>query len=160
MCVVSGRTRDSAEQQVRAIAEFQFGKGAGEALFPPGCRIVRSKTRRVRQVMLGDDRIVTLRAQDGRFTLGIAGASRLKEVLAPPAYRVVIAEEVAQYIAEGKNAFAKHVVTADAGIRPGDEVIVVRDGDELIATGQALLSGEEMVAFDYGVAVKVRKGGK
>ncbi|MDD4256013.1 MAG: pseudouridine synthase [Methanofollis sp.] len=153
-------SRDSAERQIRAIADFQFGKGAGEALFQPGCRIVRSKTRRVRQVMLGDERIVTVRAQDGRFTLGITGARLLAEALPAPAYRVVIADEVADFVADGKNAFAKHIVTADTGIRAGDEVIVVSGEDEVIATGQALLSGREMVAFDYGVAVKVRKGGK
>lgn len=153
-------SRNSAERQVRAIAEFQFGRGAGEALFPPGCRIVRSKTRRVRQVMLGDERIVTVRAQDGRFTLGIEGARLLAKTIQAPAYRVVIADEVAGFIAEGKNAFAKHIVTADPGIRAGDEVIVVSGEDEVLATGQALLSGKEMVAFDYGVAVKVRKGGK
>lgn len=153
-------SRDSAERQVRAIADFQFGKGAGEVLFPSGCRIVRSKTRRVRQVMLGDERIVTVRAQDGRFTLGITGARLLAQALPAPAYRVVIADEVAGFVAEGKNAFAKHVVAADTGIRAGDEVIVVSGADEVIATGQALLSGREMVAFDYGVAVKVRKGGK
>jgi len=158
--VLTGVSKDSAERQVRAIAEFQFGRGAGAALFPPGCRYVRSKTRRVRQVMIGDERIVTLRAQDGRFTLGIEGARRLAAAMPAPAYRVRVAEEVAEYIAQGKNAFAKHIAAADPEIRPGDEVILVREGDEVLATGEAVLSGAEMLAFNYGVAVKVRKGGK
>lgn len=158
--MLTGASRDSAERQVRAIAEFQFGRGAGDALFPPGCRYVRSKTRRVRQVMIGEERIVTLRAQDGRFTLGIEGARRLAAAIPAPAYRVRVKEEVAEYIAQGKNAFAKHIAAADPEIRPGDEVILVRGGDEVIATGEAVLSGAEMLAFNYGVAVNVRKGGK
>lgn len=157
---MTGRSGARALEQVRAIADFQFGRGAGEALFPEGCRFVRSRTRRIRQVMLDKKRLVTLRAQDGRFTLGIEGARRLKAGIPAPAYRVVMMEDAAEFVAQGKNAFAKHVIAADPGIRPGDEVLVVREGDDLLGTGEAALSGDEMMAFDYGVAVKVRKGGK
>ena len=52
----------------------------------------------------------------------------------------------------------EHVVATDAGIRAGDEVLVVMGDDVLLATGVALLSGQEMLAFNYGVAVKVRQG--
>ncbi|MDD3622829.1 MAG: pseudouridine synthase [Methanofollis sp.] len=157
---MTGRSGARALEQVRAIADFQFGRGAGEALFPEGCRFVRSRTRRIRQVMLDKKRLVTLRAQDGRFTLGIEGARRLKAGIPAPAYRVVMMEDVVEFVAQGKNAFAKHVIAADPGIRPGDEVLVVREDDDLLGTGEAALSGDEMMAFDYGVAVKVRKGGK
>jgi len=109
-------------------------------------------------VRLGNERLVTVRAQDGRLTLGIAGAARLAAVLAPPAYRVAVREDVAAFIADGKNAMAKHVVVADEGIRAGDEVLVVTGDDMLLATGAALLSGREILAFNYGVAVKVRQG--
>jgi len=109
-------------------------------------------------VRLGNERLVTVRAQDGRLTLGIAGAARLAAVLAPPAYRVAVREDVAAFIADGKNAMAKHVVAADEGIRAGDEVLVVTGDDMLLATGAALLSGREILAFNYGVAVKVRQG--
>ncbi len=47
---------------------------------------------------------------------------------------------------------------ADPGIHAGDEVLVVRASGELLATGAAQLSGREMLAFKYGVAVKVRQG--
>ena len=154
----TGYSRDSLLQRVRTIADFQFGAGAGEALFPGECTFQLSSTGRIRQVKLDGERIATVRAQDGRLTLGIAGAARLVPVLAPPAYRVVVQEDVAEFVADGKNAMAKHVVAADAGIRAGDEVLVVTGDDMLIATGAALLSGHEMLAFNYGVAVKVRQG--
>ncbi|MCD6387598.1 MAG: hypothetical protein J7L30_04675, partial [Methanophagales archaeon] len=32
------------------------------------------------------------------------------------------------------------------------------ENDELLATGKAMLSAEEMLAFQRGVAVKVRQG--
>ena len=74
------------------------------------------------------------------------------------AYRVSIREDVAEFVAQGKNVFAKHVTTTDPDIRAGDEVLVVTGNDRLIACGAALVSGTEMLAFNYGVAVKVRQG--
>ena len=151
-------SKDSLLQRIRVIADFQFGAGAGVAVFPDECTFQFSTTGRIRQVRLGKERLATVRAQDGRLTLGVAGAARLAAVLAPPAYRVAVQEDVAAFIADGKNAMAKHVVAADDGIRAGDEVLVVTGDDVLLATGAALLSGREMLAFNYGVAVKVRQG--
>jgi len=150
--------QDSAQTRVQVIADFQFGKGAGQALFPEGCEVILSRTGRVRQISLCGKRLATVRAQDGRFTLGIDGALRLLSALPPPAYRVVVRDEVAEFIRQGKNTFAKHVIATDPAIRAGDEVMVVNGEDELLATGSAVLSGGEMLPFNYGVAVKVRQG--
>ena len=150
--------QDSARTRVQVIADFQFGKGAGEALFPEGCEVILSRTGRVRQISLDGKRLATVRAKDGRFTLGIDGALRLLSSLPPPAYRVVVTGEVADFIRQGKNTFAKHVIAADPAIRAGDEVMVVDGDDQLLATGSAVLSGGEMLRFNYGVAVKVRQG--
>jgi len=145
-------------RQVQVIADFQFGSGAGIALFPDGCEFILSRTGRIRQVTLDGKRLATVRAQDGRLTLGIAGALRLMEALPPPAYRVVVLDDVAEFINRGKNTFAKHVIAADPAIRAGDEVMVVTEQGYLLATGSAVLSGHEMLIFKYGVAVKVRQG--
>ena len=144
--------------RVRVIADYQFGAGAGKGLFPEGCGFILSQTGRVRQVLLGDDRLATLRARDGRLTLSFAGAARLREAIPPPAYRAGIDPSVSEFIAGGKTAFAKHVISADPEIRAGDEVLLVTGDDELLATGMALLSGAEMLSFKYGPAVKTREG--
>jgi archaeosine synthase len=47
------------------------------------------------------------------------------------------------------------VTSADAGIREGDEVLVLGQG--LFATGRAAMGGPEMLRSRHGVAVKVRK---
>jgi uncharacterized protein with predicted RNA binding PUA domain len=92
------------------------------------------------------------------LTLGIEGAKRLRTILPAPGYRVVVRDDVAEFVAQGKNAFAKHVVAADPAIRAGDDVLVVAGTDRLIACGSAVVSGTEMLAFNYGVAVRVRQG--
>ena len=95
---------------------------------------------------------------DGRLTLSFAGAARLRDAIPPPGYRVGIDPTVAEFIPKAKTVFAKHVVAADQEIRAGDEVLVVAGGDGLLATGMALLSGREMLSFNYGPAVKIREG--
>jgi uncharacterized protein with predicted RNA binding PUA domain len=139
------------------VAAYQFGAGAGPALFPPDepVDLNRSSSGRPRQVFGDDGRIATYRP-DGRFTLGAVGARRLAAAVDPPRHRVVVGDESEPYVREGRNAFAKFVRRVDEGIRPGDEVLVVGDDDELFAVGRADLPGTEMLAFETGVAASVR----
>jgi uncharacterized protein with predicted RNA binding PUA domain len=151
-------SQSSALRRIRTIADYQFGSGAGDGLFPDDCTFIRSNTGRIRQIQQQGIRLATLRAKDGRLTLSIEGARRLHDHLPFPAYRVTIQEDVAEFPRKGKNVFAKHVIAADREIRSGDEVLVVTGEDNLLATGAAVLSGDEMLHFKYGVAVKVRQG--
>jgi uncharacterized protein with predicted RNA binding PUA domain len=156
--VSTGYSENSSLRRVQTIADYQFGRGVGIGLFPEGCTYIFSTTGRIRQILSGGVRLATVRASDGRLTLGIEGAKRLRTILPAPGYRVVIQDDVAEFVAQGKNAFAKHVVAADPAIRAGDDVLVVAGNDRLIACGSAVVSGTEMLAFNYGVAVRVRQG--
>jgi uncharacterized protein with predicted RNA binding PUA domain len=145
-------------KKARVIADYQFGRGAGAALFPHTVEFLFSRTRRIAQIKDGGQRIATLRSLDGLFTLGREGAMRLHQVLPYPQLRVVMNEESSEFIQTGETAFCKHVVDADPGIRAYDEVLVVDEQDRLLATGRAMLTHEEMRCFQHGVAVKVRYG--
>jgi conserved protein with predicted RNA binding PUA domain len=151
-------SENSLVRRVQTIADYQFGGLVGTGLFPDGCEFILSTTGRIRQILFEGRRLATVRAQDGRLTLGIEGARRLHAILPAPHYRVVIRDDVAEFVSQGKNTFAKHVITADPAIRAGDEVIVVAGNDRLVACGVAVLSGDEMLSFNYGQAVKVRQG--
>jgi uncharacterized protein with predicted RNA binding PUA domain len=151
-------SENSSLRRVQTIADYQFGGCVGTGLFREGCSFILSTTGRIRQILDGDVRLATVRASDGRLTLGIEGATRLHSLLPAPGYRVVIRDDVAEYVAQGKNAFARHVTAADPAIRAGDDVLVTAGNDRLIACGAAVVSGAEMLAFNYGVAVKVRQG--
>ena len=154
----TGYSENSSLRRAQVIADYQFGALAGTSLFPEGCEFILSTTGRVRQILFNGIRLGTIRASDGRLTLGIEGARRLQAAIPAPGYRVVLKDDVAEFVAQGKNAFTKHVVAADPQIRAGDEVLVVASGDRLLACGAALLSGAEMLAFNYGAAVRVRQG--
>ena len=150
---------DRLLKMVRVIADYQFGRGAGKVLFPDSCKFVLSPTTgKVRQIKDKGVRIATLKADTGLFTLSIEGAKRLHNAFSYPKLRVVVLKDVAEFIAGGRSVFAKHVVDVDPDIRANDEVIVVDEDDNLLATGRAVLSAKEMIEFERGVAVAVRQG--
>jgi len=150
---------DSEFRGLRRGADYQFGRGAGAALFPSVDRIdiTHTSSGRPRQVHADDGRIATY-ATDGRFVLGLAGGRRLLVAFDAPAHRVVVGDESEPFVREGRNAFAKFVQQADPDIRPGDEALVVHEDGDLLAVGRAELPGEGMADFETGMAVKVRQG--
>lgn len=104
----------------------------------------------------GNERIATVRANDGLLTLSMLGARRLHAFFAPPRLRVTVSEDAAPFVAKGGNVFAKHVQSVDPQIRAGEEVLVVDAQDQLLATGKAVLAPEEMVQIKRGAAVLTR----
>lgn len=143
--------------ELRTVADYQFGEGAGENLFPPGedLSITRTKSGRPRQIIGPDGRLATY-GTDGRFRLGLAGGKQLQAGI--EGYRVVVGDESEPYIREGRNAFAKFVSHADDAIRPRDEVLIEHTDGRLLAVGRAELAGQGMLEFETGMAVKVREG--
>lgn len=146
-------------RRIRSVADYQFGKGVGEKLFPENVEITYSKrTGRIRYIHFEGKRLATLRPIDGLFSLSVEGAKRIVENKAPAKCVVTVQNNVAKFVAEGGDVFANHVLKADREVRPKEEVIVVNEEGEVLAVGKAVLSGEEMIAFKSGVAVKVRRG--
>jgi len=141
--------------KVRRVADYQFGRGAGDALFPDGVEFKLSSTGRVSQVLRNGARLATLKT-DGRFTLGDAGGARLHDALEPPRMRVEFGEESLRFLRDGRNGFAKFVVRVDDAVRARDEVLVTGPDDEFVTTGRAELCAHEMRDFETGVAVLVR----
>ena len=145
-------------KRIRTIADYQFGRGAGDALFPDNVEFKFSITKRIRQILLDNNRIATVRAKDGMLTLSIMGAGKLHEFIGHPGRRVVVNSDAAPFVAKGKTAFSRHVVAVDPDIRAGEDVLVVDENDRLLATGKAVLAPLEMLSFKKGIAVDVRNG--
>lgn len=144
-------------KRVITIADFQFGRGAGRALFPDDSEFLMSRTNRIRQVSSNGTRIATVRARDGLLTLSMKGALSLHDFLELPGYRVTVHADAVPFVLKGKTLFAKHVIDVDPSIRAMDEVLLVDLENNLLVTGQALLCAAEMKDFNRGAAVAVRK---
>jgi len=145
---------------LRTVADYQFGRGAGAALFPDSNLVVaRTSSGRPQQLFTAGgqeagERLVSY-GTDGRFTLGLAGGRRLHGTLGRPT--VAVGDESVPFVRDGKNAFARFVQGVDDDVRPGDEVLVVHD-ETLLAVGRAELPADAMRDFETGVAVSVREG--
>ena len=82
---------DIDQARIRAVADYQFGKGAAEALFNGKVELVKSKNvDRIRNVLVDGEHVVSMRAEDGFCTLRPAGARRLLKGLTTPRMRVTV----------------------------------------------------------------------
>ena len=147
-------------KKLKAIADYQFGKGAGEALFTGKIKIEKSKkTGKIRHVFDKNQNIVNMRASDSFLILSKLGAQRLA-TLDGMRNKVMIDNSVESFARDGKSVFAKFIKDCDENIRSNDEVLIVNEQGELLAFGKALLNHKEMMDFKTGQAIKTRKGFK
>jgi archaeosine synthase len=137
--------REKERNTVRAVADYQFGEGAGDDLF--GRFDLRGHYPKL-TAMNGDDQLAALVPRYGMLALGLAGGRRWVESDVPTR-RV----EIDDFVPHG-NALAPGVVDASDDIRVGDEVVV--EGPSAFAVGRAEMSGPEMAESTRGVAVDVR----
>ncbi len=148
-------------RKIKAIADYQFGVGAGDALFTGNINIEKSKkTGKIRHVFDGKVNIVNMRASDSYLILSKEGAKRLHNAMPYPLNRVVVNKDSEPFALEGKSVFSKFVVECDENIRARDEVLIVNEEDKLLAYGKSLLSAVEINNFQTGQAIKTRKGFK
>jgi uncharacterized protein with predicted RNA binding PUA domain len=149
----------SSLNKIRSIADYQFGKNIGIALFPEEVEILYSKgTGKIRYVKLNGERLATLRPTDGLFSISVKAGLLLAGKKELVSCFVKVKNDVAKYVAKGGDVFAVHVAKADEEIRAQNEVIVLDENNKVLAVGRAVLSGPEMLFFKKGVAVKVRHG--
>jgi 7-cyano-7-deazaguanine tRNA-ribosyltransferase len=145
-------------RRISAVADMQFGRGASQALLNGEITIIKSKrTGKIRNIICDGSHVISMRAEDGLFTLKLDGGRRLHRGLKYPLLRVVVTDDAEPFAKEGKSVFAKFVKDCDPDLRPFDECLIVNENDTLLAVGRILLNRDEMLAFHHGMAVKTRE---
>jgi len=148
-------------RQILAISDYQFGVEVSDLFFCDleHIHFERSpNTNKIRYVFHNKKLLFPLRPNNGLFTLSLYSAKLIISNISTPKLRVVVLNEISEYIRKGRNVFCKHVVEIDDGLRPLDEVIVVNQNDELLAIGKLKLPISYVKSFSSGIAVNVRKG--
>lgn len=148
-------------RQVKAISDYQFGKPVTDVLFEniQNIHLERSRsTDKIRYIFHNDNLMLTLRPNNGFLTLSLYSANIIIQNCVSPKMRVIVLNEISEFIESGRNVFCKHVVDLDENLRPFDEVIVVNQNDKLLAIGRLKLPVSYVKSFTSGVAVNVRKG--
>ncbi|MFX1535527.1 MAG: PUA domain-containing protein, partial [Promethearchaeota archaeon] len=144
--------------RIKAMIDFQFGKGASKSL--ENLKFERSKKTNVpRKIINSQNEILAnLRAYDFFIVPTLQLGHILHQNLPSPQMQVIAEPEAVPFIKEGKTFFAKFVRNVDPQIRAEDEVLVTDINNELIGLGKAMLGSNEMLAFNTGVAVRMRTG--
>ncbi|MFC7223716.1 archaeosine synthase subunit alpha [Halalkalicoccus sp. GCM10025322] len=138
--------RERQHNTLKAIADYQFGEGAGDELFDE--LSIQSRYPKLRAHDGEGEQLAAMVPQYGTLSLTLAGARRWVES-AVPTKRV----EIDAFVPHG-NVLAPGIVEADETIRTGDEVLV--EGPKAFAIGRAAMFGREMAESTRGVAVDVR----
>jgi 7-cyano-7-deazaguanine tRNA-ribosyltransferase len=145
--------------RAKAVSRYQFGIDATNALFRGNMELVISrKTGKIRNVISDGEHVLSMRAGDGLYTLKKSGADRIVSAVPAPFMRVMVTDDAAPCVSEGRNVFCPFVIECDGELRPMEEVMVTNIKDEVVATGRMILTADEIRSFKRGVAVKVRSG--
>jgi archaeosine synthase len=131
---------DEKRAYLRATADYQFGRGAGDVIDEAH---VEGRLPRLRVVRDDDEHLATLTPGYGTLAVSVEGARAFG------AARV----EIDDFTPEG-SVLAPGVVDADDGIRVGDDVLF--EGPSSVGVGRARMHGDEMRRSSRGVAVSVR----
>jgi archaeosine synthase len=136
------------EEIVRATADFQFGSGAGKILVPDKAKLGGKPYRQI-VCRIEKEQVCSFIADSGSLSLTLAGAKLLA-----PLNRYWVRLDASQV--KGGSIFAVGINEADSDIRPGDEVIIINNDNEVIAVGKSEMSGREMCELSRGRAVSIR----
>ncbi|MCK5409222.1 MAG: hypothetical protein KAJ30_03070, partial [Candidatus Heimdallarchaeota archaeon] len=135
-------------RKMQAVADFEYGSGTGEILFPYSIR-VKGKYPRDQQIYKDNEHIATYVTRSGYLSLFPKYAnlilSKTENILEFGANRV-----------SGSNIYAPGVVHANNRIQPNDEIFIVHE-NQIIATATALVSGSDMNKMTSGIVAEVKK---
>jgi archaeosine synthase alpha-subunit len=131
------------QRTMAAVARFQFGPEAG--VLAEGTKV--SGSYPYNRMQIGTVQYGMLTPERGCISLTLEGAERLLG-------KGIGAVHIGDFEVEG-NLFAKGVQSADASIRVGDEVAVVRGG-QVVGVGVAMMPAVEMTDSDRGEAIRMR----
>jgi 7-cyano-7-deazaguanine tRNA-ribosyltransferase len=144
-------------RKLRALFAYQWDIMPEDLLNSDDLQLKISRnTGKIRYVQIGDEIAFTLVPTTGLLAPTYRGGVVLQKAGISERYTVVMDDDAAEFVLQGKSALAKFVVQASPELLAGEEVLVVDRDSSLLATGRALLTGPEMLAFSRGVAVVPR----
>ncbi|MCE4613191.1 MAG: hypothetical protein F7C07_05100 [Desulfurococcales archaeon] len=139
---------------IEAVLAYQFDYRVARAIAGlEGLLVEYSRRGKIKYVYWGNERILTRRPTDGLFTLSITAGRIVAANSKTPRFRVIVEKG---YRPLG-SVLVKHLVDLDENLRPGDEVIIVDPGDNLIGVGRLRLPPIIARNALTGEVVRVRK---
>jgi archaeosine synthase len=145
---IPNEPRTTLREIVSATADYQFGTGAGNLLVPEDAKL-KGKPYKMILCRIDDEQVCSYVAESGNLSLTLEGGKRIASL-----GRYWVRLDVKSI--KGGSIFAVGIAEADPAIRPGDEVIVINNSNDVIGVGRSEMSGREMCEFNRGRAVTLR----
>ena len=145
---------------IRRLADEQYGDGCGMALIPEGHPVFMNKAPsldRMDEVVIDGRAVASIRYDLGsgwRLINRLQSAIRMAPIMTKGF--VVIHPDAIKFVQDSKNLMAPGVIGAGEDVRSGDEVVIVTEDRQAIATGVARMDAAEMISADKGLAVKTK----
>ena len=83
---------------------------------------------------------------------------KLTNIRRRPRWTVTVIGGVSEFVSKGKTVFCKHVASCSDNLRAGQDVAILNEKGELLASGRSIIAGPLIKQFKRGAAVKVREG--
>ncbi len=142
----------SLYRRVWGVLAYQFTPRIADALLD-GSITFRLARGDVREVYRGGSLLLVRRPNDGLFSITLAAGEIIRRTVGPPRFRVVVRGD-----REVKGSIlVRDVVDLDQGLRPGDEVIIVDQADNLIGVGRLRVPPIMLNGLDRGEVARVRR---
>ena len=145
---------------IRELTDRQFGDGCGKELIPDGHIILMNKAPaldRMDEIIVDGVVVAAIRYDLGKgweIVNRMQGAMRISRTISRG--YVVCDNSAVPFIRESKNLMAPGVIDAHPDIVPGEEVIVIDEQRNAVATGLARMTAKEMKEEERGLAVKTK----
>ena len=142
------------EQWFKMIADFQFGKGAGQLLIGSSLRFLQSKDERYMDIYgfesYGRIDIGRFIRDSGHIRLNFAGAERIKDL---PNNRLVLNIDDLQ----GTTVFKPAVESVSQNLCANDEVLIYTHSGKFIGIGMMIINAKSVDNLRRGAVAKIRR---
>ncbi len=134
--------------KIQKVADYQFGIGIGEAMFPE-IYSLKGRPPLPFKILRQNQQHGVIHYSTGKLTLSMKNGGILAK---KKKYFVMFEGEKL----EGSTLFAVGVKKADPEIRPSDEIVIVDKNHALLGVGHALISGRDMETVRFGAVAKIK----
>lgn len=157
---------DFSKSKLAMTLDYIFGKSSSRSLdFSKLDFQYSNRTSRLKYVRLDDskDLLFTFRA-NGSLAPTITGYRillskiNLANIHKRPSWSLTVIDGVSEFVSQGRTVFCKHIVYCSDNLRAGQDVVILGENGNILASGRSILSGPTIKQFKRGAAVKVREG--
>lgn len=142
------------EREIKSIADFQFGKGAGKLLIGSSARFFQSRDERYKEIYgyesYGKILLGRYHRNSGHIQLTYQGGQRLVEL---KANSLILNTDDLQ----GSTVFKPAIDSISPGLCSGDEVLILNPNGNYIGIGTMVVNAETGMKLRRGAIAKIRK---